>query len=362
VELQQLWGGSSGAAWSSCSACCFSVVLPNTQRKFHVAMTLKTTLLLLCSIRTGLAARPERTLTTDLAVTDLLHANESESANASELGAGSGDDDDIMDDLFHTGISPEEAVEKTHKHNAALEVTPLWSQYGPDKQKCRWPPEVKGLSQQECQQRAETAGYSYYQYAAATAEEQSACKEVDTCDTPVNTVRDWKVFKKDIDHDETTTAQNVEEKEESDLQPLFSGAGTGSGTGQGSGNGTDVHSSSEDGEQAVPEHDEAKEKSAAAVDKEDLKGNGTGVEPAQDTGESRSEADVHPASSEAGEQANGEVLGVQAVVDVKIESSSAQSGNTDVRTTSTHVVNGKLVGSETHHTLVPPPGSPNPDK
>jgi len=326
-------------------------------------MTLKTTLLLLCSIRTGLAARPERTLTTDLAVTDLLHANESESANASELGAGSGDDDDIMDDLFHTGISPEEAVEKTHKHNAALEeVTPLWSQYGPDKQKCRWPPEVKGLSQQECQQRAETAGYSYYQYAAATAEEQSACKEVDTCDTPVNTVRDWKVFKKDIDHDETTTAQNVEEKEESDLQPLFSGAGTGSGTGQGSGNGTDVHSSSEDGEQAVPEHDEAKEKSAAAVDKEDLKGNGTGVEPAQDTGESRSEADVHPASSEAGEQANGEVLGVQAVVDVKIESSSAQSGNTDVRTTSTHVVNGKLVGSETHHTLVPPPGSPNPDK
>jgi len=79
-------------------------------------------------------------------------------------------------------------------------TTPVWSQLGPDNQKCitGGQSNIRGLTQQACQQRAETAGYSYYQY-AATANGQSACKKVDSCDSPITgTSWDWKVFKKDV--------------------------------------------------------------------------------------------------------------------------------------------------------------------
>jgi len=92
-------------------------------------------------------------------------------------------------------MSEEECREFAKKNEPS---STLWSQLGPSHRKCQYGTNThRGLSQKECQQRAENAGYSYYQY-AENANGQSVCLEVESCASPLSgTSWDWKVFKKD---------------------------------------------------------------------------------------------------------------------------------------------------------------------
>mmetsp|Transcript_9626 Transcript_9626/g.17288 ORF Transcript_9626/g.17288 Transcript_9626/m.17288 type:complete len:1449 (+) Transcript_9626:78-4424(+) len=72
----------------------------------------------------------------------------------------------------------------------------LWAQNGDDNTKCERNARGKnpGKSQSQCQQLAENAGYSYYQWASNEGG-QSQCLPVRSCDSPI-TGTSWKIFKK----------------------------------------------------------------------------------------------------------------------------------------------------------------------